>query len=235
MLALALSLAMLQTVQPRTEFPFRGPTFPILLHRPCSPEPSDATPFIFAACFYESDYPAEAYRAREQGTVGVRVVVGADGNPTDCTITASSGSALLDRSTCAWLMTRIRGANGYDAENRPIAITLSGRVAWVLPAAPPPPYRKEAALGSYFSGDDYPASALRGRAEGVVSYQVDVDAEGSVTACQVTRSSGSAALDAATCRILRTRARYVAARDSEGLRIPGIDYGAVGWRLAAAA
>jgi hypothetical protein len=43
--------------------------------------------------------------------------------------------------------------------------------------------------------------------------------------------SGSAALDAATCRIVRARTRYLPARDMAGRAVSGRIAGTVNWRL----
>jgi TonB family protein len=105
------------------------------------------------------------------------------------------------------------------------------------PAPPPydpsrdPPERTRANLASYFSDDDYPAVALRAEEEGTVSFRLTIDADGRVADCQVTASSGSAALDSATCRILRSRARYSPARDARGRPTIGSDAARVTWRL----
>jgi TonB family protein len=91
--------------------------------------------------------------------------------------------------------------------------------------------RPRANLSSYFSADDYPASAVRSNEQGRTAFILDVDANGRVTGCIIRESSGSAALDAATCRIIRSRARYTPARDANGKAIAGQDRGAVTWQL----
>lgn len=91
--------------------------------------------------------------------------------------------------------------------------------------------RPRANLSSYFSADDYPASAMRNNEQGRTAFNLDVDANGRVVACVIRESSGSATLDAATCRIIRSRARYTPARDANGKAIAGQDRGAVTWQL----
>lgn len=78
------------------------------------------------------------------------------------------------------------------------------------------PARAKGNLPALVSNDDYPASALRAGEQGTVGFQLDVGTNGRVTNCVVTSSSGSAALDSATCRIMRSRARFAPARDSTG-------------------
>lgn len=104
-------------------------------------------------------------------------------------------------------------------------------MAIVLQAVPAPLERARANLGSYFSVDDYPSAALRAGDEGIVRFSLTVGPDGRVADCIVTESSGSAALDATTCRILRSRARYLPARDASGRPANGSDSGAVSWLL----
>ena len=86
-------------------------------------------------------------------------------------------------------------------------------------------------LGSYFSMDDYPAAALRANDQGTTGFRLTISPSGRVADCVITMSSGSAALDEATCRILRSRARYTPARDLNGNPAMGTDNGRVTWRL----
>ena len=90
------------------------------------------------------------------------------------------------------------------------------------PPAPPPPPRKmssAAAKGdvrSIFSTDDYPASALASGAQGTAQAQLTIGPDGRVQSCNLIRSTGNGALDAATCNILRRRAKFTPAKDSNG-------------------
>jgi len=62
--------------------------------------------------------------------------------------------------------------------------------------------------GSWLSDADYPSRAQREERAGTVGYALDVAADGRVTGCQITKSSGHADLDEATCRLLPRRARF---------------------------
>jgi protein TonB len=81
--------------------------------------------------------------------------------------------------------------------------------------------------------DDYPAEALRANAQGATSVLLSIGVDGRVANCTVAGSSGSPALDAATCRILRARTRYLPARDSHGSVIVSGDSARIVWRLPA--
>lgn len=67
---------------------------------------------------------------------------------------------------------------------------------------------------------DYPPEARSARAEGTVGANVDIGRDGRVTRCTVVQSSGNAALDAATCRLIRERFRYEPARNAAGEPVP---------------
>jgi protein TonB len=93
----------------------------------------------------------------------------------------------------------------------------------IAPPPPPLPPRKVVSaqsakgdLRSLFSADDYPASAQSSGAEGTVRASLTIGPDGRVTGCNITQSSGNGALDSATCNILRRRAKFVPARDSNG-------------------
>jgi TonB family protein len=99
------------------------------------------------------------------------------------------------------------------------------------PVAEPQPARRTQDLYHWFSADDYPLAALRRYAEGVVGFQLTIDAQGAVSGCEVESSSGDEDLDRTTCEILRTRPRYYPARDASGRAVAGSDTGRVTWRL----
>jgi len=94
------------------------------------------------------------------------------------------------------------------------------------------PARARANLASYFSADDYPAAALRDGAQGRVAVSLEIGPDGRVANCAVTQSSGSAALDSTTCRIIRSRARYTPARNARGEAVADrIQEATVTWAL----
>lgn len=63
---------------------------------------------------------------------------------------------------------------------------------------------------------DCPRAARTACARSTVGANVYISAEGRVTQCRVMRSSGSPALDAATCTLIRERFRYEPARNEQG-------------------
>jgi len=96
-------------------------------------------------------------------------------------------------------------------------------VAPAPPAPPPPPHKTVSAqsakgdLRTLFNGEtDYPESARDAGVEGTAVAQLTIGADGRVEGCSIVQSTGNSALDSATCRVLRSRARFTPARDSNG-------------------
>jgi periplasmic protein TonB len=103
----------------------------------------------------------------------------------------------------------------------PPTITLPPRAAppapATPPAAPPPPPPPagptQAAApkgnpGNWANVNDYPSRALSQEREGTSGFRVTVGADGRVTSCTITSSSGHADLDDATCKNVTRRARF---------------------------
>ncbi len=81
-------------------------------------------------------------------------------------------------------------------------------------------------LSGRIADSDYPPTASRTGATGTVVAHLSVGNDGRVEGCRIARSSGSAELDEATCRLARQRFRYRPALDSEGRPVADI----VGWK-----
>lgn len=84
---------------------------------------------------------------------------------------------------------------------------------------------------TWVTTDDYPDAALRAEEEGSVTVKLAIDRGGEVAGCDVVRSSGSAALDTATCRTVQRRARYQPATDQSGQPVDATDNHTVRWSL----
>ena len=104
------------------------------------------------------------------------------------------------------------------------------------PPAPPPPRftpKSPSPKGnpaSWATTDDYPSRALREEKEGVTRFTVTVGADGRVTNCSVTGSSGTPELDDAACRAISRRARFTPATDGEGNPTTGSYSNSVRWQ-----
>lgn len=114
-----------------------------------------------------ADYPSASLRANEQGTTAFALIVDKTGRVKECRITVSSGSPLLDETTCRLVTQRARFTPAVDAQDNPIEGTYSNRVRWVLPAVTAPE----------------PGNALT---------TFIVEADGSISDCKVTLTGAAA-------------------------------------------
>ena len=83
-----------------------------------------------------SDLPQELADQGIGGTVEVIFTVEVDGHVTDCRATRSSGSRLLDDTTCRLIEARFRYRPSLDAHGRPVQSELVERHSWTVPRNP---------------------------------------------------------------------------------------------------
>lgn len=91
-------------------------------------------PFELADVMTPEDYPWSAIQNRERGMVVYDASVSEEGLPQRCTVTQSSGSAVLDRHTCEILMDRgsfIPASDGAGGRREGVS---RGRMVWRIPA-----------------------------------------------------------------------------------------------------
>lgn len=69
-------------------------------------------------------------------------------------------------------------------------------------------------LSSLFSGADYPASAARAGQQGTTTVVLLIDQDGEVADCSIVGTSGVAIIDAQTCGVIRQRAKFKPALDT---------------------
>lgn len=69
---------------------------------------------------------------------------------------------------------------------------------------------------------DYPDGAADAGIGGTVGVRYLVWTDGRVRECEITRSSGSAELDATTCRLIEERFRFRPSRDARGRPVPAV-------------
>lgn len=79
------------------------------------------------------DYPAQARRRGRQGIVRVALIVGPDGRVADCRVTTSSGTPVLDQTTCRIMRERARFRPARDAAGNPTVGSYRDSVNWYLP------------------------------------------------------------------------------------------------------
>ncbi len=105
------------------------------------------------------------------------------------------------------------------------------------PPPPPPPPRgpdkpasPKGQPGNWANSNDYPTRALREEKEGVTRFRVSVSADGRVTSCDVTGSSGSPELDSTTCSLITRRGRFNPAQQ-DGQPVAGSWSSSVRWQI----
>jgi protein TonB len=78
----------------------------------------------------DSDYPRAALREKLQGQVSVRFTVLTSGRIDNCRVVRSSGSGLLDATTCRLLSERLRFRPATDGTGQPIQTDLGSDYTW---------------------------------------------------------------------------------------------------------
>jgi TonB family protein len=81
------------------------------------------------------NYPPAALRAGEAGRVSYSIEVNAEGRPTWCNVTASSGHEMLDKATCRIVQQRARFRPQRERDGHPIPSEYVGSVRWTLPSS----------------------------------------------------------------------------------------------------
>lgn len=83
----------------------------------------------------------------------------------------------------------------------------------------------------WVTNDDYRNRWILEEMAGTARFNLAIDARGKVTGCTITRSTGHAPLDAATCDLVTKRARFDAARDNTGKPVAGSYNGVITWQI----
>lgn len=92
--------------------------------------------------------------------------------------------------------------------------------------------RAKANDASFFKDEDYPAVSIRSDQSGAVRFALLIDEKGKVADCTVIETSGVAALDAQTCAIIKTRAKFEPAIGLDGKPAKDASVGTIRWAMA---
>jgi protein TonB len=95
-------------------------------------EPKSAVGSLQGLINGERDYPPSAVEAEAQGTVTVSLQIGATGRVSGCSVSNSSGSRILDSTTCRLLTQRARFTPAQDSNGNPTTGSFSQRITWRL-------------------------------------------------------------------------------------------------------
>ena len=85
--------------------------------------------------------------------------------------------------------------------------------------------------GNWVTTNDYPVRALVNEDMGTTSFRLEVSAQGDVTNCTISQSSGHADLDAATCKAVMRRAKFEPAVDYDGQPVASMYSNRVRWQI----
>jgi protein TonB len=80
----------------------------------------------------QQNYPSRAVRDGTEGTVGVSVTVNGEGRVSACSVTASSGSSILDQAACDGMQRYARFDPALNAAGNPVSASWSTRIVYRL-------------------------------------------------------------------------------------------------------
>lgn len=87
----------------------------------------------------------------------------------------------------------------------------------------------KAPVQSLITPADYPEPARARGLTGTMRVALDISPIGRVARCRRLESAGTPILDAATCRLLISRARFQPAQDAQGQAVFGVYEASVSW------
>jgi TonB family protein len=87
----------------------------------------------------QDGYPPAARATGEQGRVSFTLSIDDTGRVTDCKVTRSSESPLLDETTCNYMTANGRFEVPRNKKNKPTPSKWSSSMMWKLETPPPPP------------------------------------------------------------------------------------------------
>jgi len=157
-----------------------------------------------------ADYPPQAEREGLAGATRVRLDVDGQGVPTRCTIKSTSGSELLDTTTCAKMMERARFRPAVDSAGLAVPAVFETTVRWsvwedALDPHATTPQPIDTRLWASVSNLEYDPAVQGDR---TAMYDLEVDGAGAVTNCTITRGSGDELFNNSLCRQLKANAAF---------------------------
>lgn len=118
----------------------------------------------------------------------------------------------------------------FTGEVQEVVAARQGRMSQ-LAAAGLTPAAAHAQAKVTLTAADYPAVALRDGQQGTAVASWEVAEDGCVESCKIDRSSGSSALDAATCNVITERGRYDPAFGAQGKPVRATETAQLTWNL----
>lgn len=91
-----------------------------------------APPQHIKGWLHNSDYPREAKEAGIEGTLTIIVTIEPNGRVSNCNIVRSSGSGILDHTTCRLVQERYRYRPALDPQGRPVRAREIQNHSWIM-------------------------------------------------------------------------------------------------------
>jgi TonB family protein len=85
-----------------------------------------------ATLFSSDDYPTVALREDQSGTVKFVLMIDESGSVVDCTVTGTSGVAVLDSQTCVVLKLRAKFEPALGPDGKPAKDAIRSRIIWKI-------------------------------------------------------------------------------------------------------
>ena len=172
-----------------------------------------------------ADYPASALRANVQGKVVVRFDVTEAGTAANCQLVRSSGSALLDATTCLLIEQRAHyppaRSNGL-----PRATTATKSIVWRLPKPSVTEHGDTPA-----SPDELAAFAdMRRDIASTATVRLKLGRGGGIHGCELTTTSGYEPMDLRLCDLLKEHGMVLVRLNTDGDPIGAVRTAHIGWK-----
>ena len=116
---------------------------------------------------------------------------------------------------------------------KPVLLLSAAAAIGAATTSPAIAAETKASANAEFLAKNYPPESLKRGEQGRVGFQLSFEADGSLTGCTVTQSSGFKALDSGTCDMLAQSAKIEPPRDAEGRRVSTVRTGYIDWTLPA--
>jgi TonB family protein len=203
------------------------------------------------------EFPDGLFGKSRRYDVDFALDIGTDGRASGCTVTKTTGSARIDTAFCAIMARHADFEPARDPAGKPVPLRFAASMWWTTGAAaplpaplsppPPPPAAcppdtratdqpgiaappRRCGTVAVVSGD-YPEAAARAGATGTTRYELAIGSDGAVTDCRIVASSGSDRLDARTCELMRSRARFQPALGADGVPVAGKAVSGMVWKI----
>ncbi len=178
------------------------------------------------------DVAAMKAGVKDNTNLALNLEVSKIGDVSKCTATVIPRNERLKKGACGLVVARARYKPAEDGSG--LAINSSDSASFVF-AGPNVLVTRDFGAARFIDGsiydEDYPREAVSLRQQGWVVMALRINAEGAISDCQISISSGSAALDSGSCRLVKSRFRFIPAIGSKGVPLQTVGQFRIVWRL----